>query len=107
VKISKLAINVRCGANYSGEEWAFETQLKCLVCCVPLETPADLVPLINFMLQANLARFQSSVEGWEADLTSCHHTKSLVQQAVKKSRSRLSPSRPALGAIYWPTCGCA
>jgi ubiquitin carboxyl-terminal hydrolase 5/13 len=108
VKITKLAINVQGGADYSGEEWAFETQLKCLICCEPLETPADLVPLIDFMLQANSARFQTAVEGWEAELNSCHHTKSLVQQAVQiLAKSLATCSRCELMGNLWLclTCG--
>mmetsp|Transcript_34002 Transcript_34002/g.59260 ORF Transcript_34002/g.59260 Transcript_34002/m.59260 type:complete len:744 (-) Transcript_34002:35-2266(-) len=108
VKITKVALNVAGGANYSGDEWRFETQLKCLTCSVPLETPADLVPLVDYMITANSARFQTGVDAWEQDLKSCFHTESLEQQAVIiQAKSLATCSKCTLMGNLWLclTCG--
>lgn len=108
VKITKVAISVQGGANYSGDEWRIETQLKCLSCNVPLETPADLVPLVDYIVQASSASFQNDVNAWENEIRPCHHTENLEQNAVLiQSKSLASCSNCSLSDNLWLclTCG--
>lgn len=68
------------------EQDNFETivSLKCLACNAILDhTQSSMASLIDSILLAQSAQFTSSVEGWEAELKPCEHTKNLNQEGAK------------------------
>ena len=105
--ISKLAIGKPGGGGYSGE-WNTVTSLKCLLCNVQPEPTQDLAPLIDSVLLANSAMFQSAVESWELELKPCEHTLTLQQEGEKVPQKALAKCKDCdLNNNLWLclTCG--
>jgi ubiquitin carboxyl-terminal hydrolase 5/13 len=108
-KITKLAIGKEGGADIE-EKFDTIATLKCLQCDKDLDKTGQFIaPIVDSLLLAKSAFFESQVGEWEQEIKECDHTKNLDQTGAQQiaSKSLAHCNDCDLKANLWlcMTCG--
>ena len=80
--ITKLAIGVPGGADFTGEEWEQQLTVRCLGCNknLPYEKDPKIQALVTSIINASSECEKEGIKMWEETIIPCEHTLTLQQQ---------------------------